>query len=90
MEWIYRIEEVGGRGKGESLWDGVGIEFRGEFDFLGGLGSQVGGLRWVDGSSRGWLVVGLAGLAGGGRLTIGEAWGVSSPVARICVRGGGC
>jgi len=28
-------------------------------------------------------------VAGGGRLTIGEAWGVSSPVARNGERGGG-
>jgi len=44
MEWIYRIEKVGGRGRRESLWDGEGIEVRGEFDVVGGLGSHVVGL----------------------------------------------
>jgi len=41
---IYWIEKVGGRGRKESLWDGVGIEVRGEFDVVGGLGSHVVGL----------------------------------------------
>ena len=37
----------------------------------------VGGWVWLA-----WPVVGLAVVAGGGRLACGEAWGVSSLVAR--------
>jgi len=45
----------------------------------------VGGWVWLA-----WPVVGLAVVAGGGRLACGEAWGVSSLVARRWERGGGC
>ena len=30
-EWIYWIDKVGGRCKKERLWEGVGIEVRGEY-----------------------------------------------------------
>jgi len=70
MEWIYWIEKVVGRGRTESLWDGMGIEVRGECDVVGGWGGQVD-----VGGGRGWRA--LAAVAGGGRLAWGEALGFS-------------